>query len=59
MNAVDHCLHASGPMRSLYALVVKDGEDVEKLTQGDTKMTPARGVERKMGGIGIVDEGWG
>jgi hypothetical protein len=46
-------------MRSLYALVVKDGEDVEKLTQGDTKMTPARGVERKMGGIGIVDEGWG
>jgi hypothetical protein len=54
---VDHCLHASGPMRSLYALVMKDGEDVEKLTQGDNKIAPARGVEREIVGIGIADEG--
>jgi len=46
-------------MKSLYALVLKEGEEVEKLTQGEIKMAPAKGVERKIGGIKTVDEGCG
>ena len=46
-------------MKSLSALVTNDGEDVKKLTQGEIKTAPAKGVGRYMRGIEIVDEGWG
>jgi hypothetical protein len=55
MNFLVNECRPEAPWMSFVELEVKEEADVEKVTQGQLRMRPARGLERERGGM----EGWG